>query len=405
MLFKISWRNIWRNKIRSSVVIVAIILGIWAGLFVNALTYGLNHQRTLNAISTRLSHIQIHNPEFLDDQKLTNTISTPTVLMDSLENIPEIKSYTGRLILNGMASSSAGGYGIRINSIHPGHEKEVTSVNEYLVKGTYFGNDRKKPVVIGQKLAGKLKVKTGSRIVLNFQNAQGDIAAGAFRITGIYKTVSSTYDELNLFVRHSDLTGLLGPGGKYHEFALLAKSEENLAPVKDRLKKAFPGLTVRTWDEISPELGYANEMMTQMLYIFILIILLALSFGIVNTMLMAVLERKKELGMLMAVGMNKIRVFSMIMLETIFLSLAGGPVGIILGYFSVEYFGNAGIDLSLLKEGLEKFGIGTTIYTSLEGDFYWVVGILVVATAIFSAIYPAVKALRLKPVEAIGEIG
>jgi ABC-type lipoprotein release transport system permease subunit len=163
-------------------------------------------------------------------------------------------------------------------------------------------------------------------------------------------------------------------------------------------------LQTETWQEIAPELGYADEMMKQILYIIIGIILLALSFGIINTMLMAVLERKRELGMLMSVGMNKTKVFTMIVVETLFISLVGGPLGVLLGFVTITYFGSAGIDLSVVGKGLEEFGISTMIYPKLESSFYLNVTIMVMIAALLASIYPAIKALQLKPAEAVRAI-
>ncbi|HIB90533.1 TPA: FtsX-like permease family protein [Candidatus Poribacteria bacterium] len=175
-------------------------------------------------------------------------------------------------------------------------------------------------------------------------------------------------------------------------------------PFKEELRGNYPDLTIRSWDEISPELGYANELMGTAILIFIGIIMLALAFGIINTMLMAVLERKRELGMLMSVGMNRLKVFTMIVVETIFLALMGGPLGLAFGYFTIQYFGTNGIDLSIVGEGMESFGVGMIVYTSMEAAKYAEVGIMVIITAILSSIYPAYKALKLNPAEAVRAI-
>lgn len=160
-------------------------------------------------------------------------------------------------------------------------------------------------------------------------------------------------------------------------------------------------MSVKTWDELSPELGYANELMSIALSIFILIIILAMSFGIINTMLMAVLERKRELGMLLSVGMNKRKVFSMILNETLFISLIGGPVGLLGAWLTISHFGKKGIDLSSLGKGLDSLGIGSTIYTRLDNHLYFVIALIIILTAILASIYPSIRALRMNPVEAV----
>lgn len=394
----------WRNALRSGVVITSIALGIWAGLFVISISSGLNEQRTQDALQTSISHVQIHNPKFIEDNNVEFRIENIDKVETGLKNDPEVKEYSSRVILNGMISSSTGGYGTRIVGIDPDQEKLVTNLHEKLVEGEYLEGIKRNPVVLGKKLAEKLNVGLRKKIVITFQKDNGDIVAGAFRVAGIYKTSNSKSDEMNIFIKSSDANRLLEESAGFHEIAVLLNNLSEVDTTASVIQSKFPELSVRTWKEVAPELGYADEMMQQMLYIIIGIILLALSFGIINTMLMAVLERKRELGMLMSVGMNKTKVFFMIVVETVFISLVGGPVGVILGFLTVSHFGSAGIDLSIVGKGLEEFGISTMIYPSLTPDFYVNVTIMVVVAAILSSIYPAIKALQLKPAEAVRAI-
>ena len=160
-------------------------------------------------------------------------------------------------------------------------------------------------------------------------------------------------------------------------------------------------LTVQTWEEISPVLKMMNEMTVQYSMIFVIIILLALSFGIINTMLMAIMERVREIGMLMAIGMNKVKIFLMIMLETVFLSVTGGILGLIISWVVVEITASTGIDLSGIADGLNSMGYSSFLYPELEFVYYAFIGLLVVVTAIFASIMPARKALKFNPVEAV----
>ena len=155
------------------------------------------------------------------------------------------------------------------------------------------------------------------------------------------------------------------------------------------------------WKELSPEMSYLTEIMDLYMYIFIIIILLALLFGIINTMLMVVMERTKELGMLMAIGMNKIRIFSMIVLESILLSLTGGVIGILIGAFASWYFGIHPIDLSMWAEGYQQLGYDAFVYTTIQPGLLVNVAIMVIFTGVIAAIYPAFKALKNNPADAL----
>jgi len=404
MLIKIAWRNVWRNGLRSGVVIASIATGIWAGLFVISVSSGLNEQRTKDALDSYLSHVQIHTPKFVEDNNVEYRIENLDEVINALDNNSNVKAYAERVVLSGMVSSSAGGFGTRITGIDLEHEKNVSTMHEKVVDGAYFEGIKRNPIFIGKKLADKLKVELRKKVVLTFQKDNGDLVTGAFRVVGIYKTANSKADEMNIFVQASDINRLLDGSAGFHEVAVITKDLTMVDTTAGSLRAALPNLSVRSWKQVSPDLGYADEMMMQMLYIIIMIILLALSFGIVNTMLMAVLERKRELGMLMSVGMNKTKVFFMIVVETVFISLVGGPIGVLLGFLTVSYFGSAGIDLSVVGKGLEEFGISTMIYPNLQPKFYIDVTIMVIVAAIISSIYPARKALQLKPAEAVRAI-
>ncbi len=401
MLLKIAWRNIWRNKLRSIVVLMSIVLGIWSGLFIMAMTLGLNEQRMSGAVNTYLSHIQIHDVDYPVDQKLNQTIKDPDKILKAISDESMVKSFCKRQIANGMAASAKGTYGVQILGIDPKGEEKVTTIFSHLVQGTYFEKFKRNPVVLGQKLAEKLGLKVKSKIILTFQNTDGDLVSFAGRVEGIFKTNSSVFDKTTIFVKHKDLAAYTGLGIKIHEIAILTNSMESVEQVKNDLQKIGKNYKVESWDVISPELGYAQEMMSTMIYIFMGIILLALSFGIVNTMLMAVLERKKELGMLMSVGMNKLKIFTMIVLETLFLAMIATPLGMLLAKVSIDYFEKYGIDLSAVSQGLESFGIGSKIYTYLPNDMYFKITLFTLIVTLIASIFPARRALKLNPVEAL----
>ena len=382
-------------------MIASIAIGIWAGVFVLGLSTGLNNQRQQSAINNTLSHIQIHNPEFIKDYNVQYRIPDGEAVHDELANNPNVKVFTERVILTGMISSANGVYAARISGVNPETEVQVTTLHEKLLEGEYITGIKRNPVVISQRMAKKLNVKLRSKVVLTFQKDDGEIVAGAFRVAGIYKTISSRDDELNIYTQASDLHRLLDQENGYHEIAILLNDFEAIQPQTEALQSEYPDLLIRPWDVVSPELGYANQMMSQLLYLFIAIILFALSFGIINTMLMAVLERNRELAMLMSIGMNKTHTFAMIVYETVFISMIGGPLGVLLGYFTINYYGNVGIDLSVVSEGLENFGVGSMVYTELEAVFYINVTIMVLVSALLSSIYPAWKALQVNPAEGV----
>lgn len=403
-IFKIAWRNVWRNRLRSMVVIGAIVLGIWAGVFVSGFSFGMNVQRTESAIKNYLSHIQIHNKNWKEEQKLQYWLQDPEKIKRYLAGANEVQSFSERILINGMIASAHYTAGIQITGIDPESEDQLTGLKSKVDSGEYISAQGHSPILIGNSLAEKMNVKPGSKVVVTFTDEDGSILSSAFKVKGFYHAISSQQEKMQVFVRNSDLRKLLGHQDATHEFALLLKNPEQVSAFKDQLRRDFPNLDIRSWRDLSPELAFSDELMTTMLYIIIGIIMMALSFGIINTMLMAVLERHKELGMLMGVGMSKTRLFFMILFETLLLAFCGGPLGILLGYITIAWTRKTGIDLSFFGEGLKSFGIDSVIYPDVVTSFYFGTAALVMVMALISSVWPARRALKMNPVEAIRTI-
>ncbi len=405
MIWSIAWRNIWRNKVRSLIVIIAVILGLVGGIFSLALMNGMMQQMVTASIETQLSNIQLHNPKYEDNDEIKYFISNADSVCDIIKQNPEVKAICRRTAAPAMASTATTGTGVTINGINPDEEEKVTDVWTKIIEGSYFKKEtRSAPIVVGKKLAHKLNAKIGNKIIITIQSLRDTITYGAFRVVGIFETQNSMFDESMIFVKNEDLCKLIGFDlANTTEIAVKLNDNFKTAIVAESLAKEFPKLMVQSWMQIRPEYELFNSWVRQLLYIFLLIILLALAFGIVNAMLMAVMERVRELGMLMAVGMNKRRVFKMIMLETIFLSITGGFIGIIISFILIQYFANAGIDLSIVSEGMSAIGYSSIAYPSVGNEYYLIIGIMVIVTAVLSSIYPARKALKLRPAEAIRE--
>ncbi|MCX2745466.1 FtsX-like permease family protein [Mangrovivirga sp. M17] len=405
MLFAIAWKNIWRNKVRSLVVIIAVMLGMWAGAFILAYIYGMIDQRLQDAIGSEVSHLQIHHPEYEKDNDPKYFITNSGEIIHDINNDPAVKDISGRVLAFGMVASPGKSFGGKFIGIDPASEDSVTQLSHNVTEGEYLSPEDKNKVIIGKKLAEKLKVKLRSKIVLTFQDIDGNIVAGAFRIIGIFQSYNSTLEESNLYVNQKDLSQLQNTNDNVHEIAILLKDADNVPLFQEKLTSKYPDLLTQGWKELAPELGFMIDSLDQYMIIFFVIILLALSFGIVNTMLMAVLERVREIGMLMAIGMNKWKLFGMISLETIFMVMIAAPLGLLFAFITIEYLGTNGLDMSgIYKEGYSAFGFKSVIYPQLETRYYFNIMILVAATAVLASIYPAITALRLDPVKAIRKI-
>ena len=403
MIWSIAWRNVWRNKLRSLVVILAITLGLFGTLFLAAFTNGMVEQKIDSAINNELSHIQIHNKEFMQEQTAKFYFTDAKKKTEAIRQLAEVKAACSRLKTTAMVSTAANGTGVNINGIQPEDEMQVTKIHEALTEGDYFEKEsRNSLMLISEKLASNLKAKPGSKIVVTIQDMNGELVYGLFRVAGIFKSGNGMFDELNVFVKSSDLADLIGFDNKNAtEIAVLLQNADQTNKITNILKAEFSDLNVMSWKEISPLLLALSSMMDQFSYILLVIILIAMAFGIINTMLMAILERVREIGMLMAVGMNRRRIFMMIMLETIFLSLTGGLLGMLISLVTIKLTGINGINFSSWAEGMEAMGYPSLVYPSLYSSFYITLTIMVIFTGILSSIYPARKALKFKPAEAV----
>jgi len=389
MIWSIAWRNVWRNKVRSIIMIVAIALGLFAGVFSMAFMQGAVDARIESATKSELAHIQIHAPHFLDNNESDLYIKNSTELTNKIESLDSVVAASKRLVAEPFITAAHGTGGGRIIGVQPEKEKNVTDIWEHVIEGNYLEQtSRMPPILIGNKLAKKLQLKIGSKINVQMVDLNGDLSSKGFRVCGIYKTANTSYDEVHLFVLYDDLRSQLAiEDDAAHEIAVVVKSGDEAALVKPSIQKIAGNNDVQTWKELSPEMSLLTDYMDQYMYIFILIILLGLCFGIINTMLMAV-------------GMNKRKIFAMIIFESVMLTFTGGIFGILIGSGITKFFETTPIDVSAFSDGLEKYGFATQIYTSLKPDTLVTVAILVVITGLLSAIYPARKALKLNPAEA-----
>jgi putative ABC transport system permease protein len=402
MIVSVSWRNVWRNRLRSSVILIAVAIGIFAGVFTWSFYLGMVEQRIDTVISTEVSNIQVHPLGYFEDPEIKNYITNADQLVSGLHKDPLIKGATSRIQLNAMALSAEQSTGVMVMGVDPDKEKAVTNIHEKIVEGSYFEGSSRNPIVIGKKLANRLKLKERSKVVLTLQQMDGTITRAQFRVAGIYNISNAMFERMNVFVRSDDLQSLIGmEPGAAHEIAIRTIDNDQAGLVLSQIQSQFTAFDVKGWREILPEVSIIEESMDVSMMVFMVVILFGLCLAIINTMLMAVLERVKEIGMLMAIGMNRKRVFGMVLMETVFLTFSGTVIGIVVASGVSLLFGQLGIDLSMGAEAYESMGFEPIIYPILHVKMIVQITIMVAIASMLSSIPPAIKALQLKPAEAI----
>ncbi|TWI79279.1 ABC-type lipoprotein release transport system permease subunit [Lacibacter cauensis] len=402
MVLRMAWRNIWRNKMRSLVIMFSIATGLLAGIAVLSLYDAMMNSRVRTVIDSEVAHIQLHHTNFKKDYDPKYVIANGDDVLQAIKKMPQVKAATARSITTGMLATATGSAGVTINGIIPEEEYKVSQLKQKLTAGKLFDENKKSQVMIGKKLAVKMKLKPGSKLVLTFTDTSGAIVSAAFRVAAIYESANAPLDERNVYVRMNELNELLLSNASFHEIAVLLSKDETLKTVQQNMQQLFPSVLVESWKDISPETDLMVDTVDQYSYIIMIIIMLALAFGIINTMLMAILERTREIGMMMALGTNRSKLFILVLCETLLLTLAGTPIGVLMGWLLTAYFHTKGLDLSGWgKEMMSNFGFGTMIYPEFPAERLPAVLLIVTATALVSCLFPAVKALKLQPVEAL----
>ncbi|HPT11925.1 MAG TPA: FtsX-like permease family protein [Bacteroidales bacterium] len=471
MIWSIAWKNVWRNRKRSLVVIIAVTLGIISGTALVGLMEGWTRQRLDGAIYNEVSHLQIHNYDFLKNEEPDLTVKNLDAVSASIDSLDDVVGWVKRTRIVAMANTPWANTGVILYGVDPEREKRITHIYKMIVPGggKYLDNESRGEILISDKTAEILKLKQyivtdsiinelrnhnvpdhiiiklktlmdkrfrspkdfrtalkatfskreldrygllitdmaldyriKSKIQITISDKEGNPVQGVFRVCGIYKTNNTGYDQASVFVNARELADLYGSREILtHEIAILLKDIGNVNTVQKKLIRNANGNAVRTWRELAPDAALMNDFMILYYFIYIGIIMLALAFGIINTMLMAILERTKELGMLMAIGMNRKRIFKMIMLETVFLTFVGAVAGMFLGWGIMSILGKTGIYFGSWGEGFEAIGFAARVYPIVTLRFFAFTTVMVIVTAVIASLWPARKALKLIPVEAL----
>jgi putative ABC transport system permease protein len=403
LTLKIAWRNIWRNKRRSYLVLGAIVTGLWGMVYMIALSEGMNQQMVQTAIESGIGDIQIHRAGFEDNMDITKNIRDPGYFIKRIEGLPFIKSYAERIKVLGLVSSAESSSGVLIWGIDPTKEPTVSAIKTYLKQGKFLDNEPG-GIYIGKSLADKLNVGLDDKIVLMGQGLSPDIGSAAYRVRGIYVSSSPEFDKFNVYINLADARDLLSMGNRVSEIVIIADRMDHVDPLavslRDRL--AVSDLEVLTWRQLSPIIVEMIDMFNSFNYIIYIIVILAMAFGIINTILMSVLERTREIGILMAIGTKPGRVFWEVMSEGFMLGLVGLTVGWTINLIFYAIVSHTGIDLSMWAGSLKYMGgIGAIIYPKITISNVIKSTIAVFVATQVSALYPAVKITRLSPVKAI----
>lgn len=401
---KIAWRNVWRNTRRSLLTLLALAFSTAMLLFMFAWQTGSYSSMIHAAVSSTTGELQVLSPEYHDNRDIRKTIDRPDDILDKLGQMEEVSAFTRRGEAFALADSGERSYGVLVLGVDPATEPTVSNIRTIVREGAYFsGPDNE--IILGRKLAENLKVQIGDEIVLLGQGFDGSVAANAFVLQGIAESGQPDLDRTLAQIPLAVFQETFFMGDRVHRIVVNGRNLEVLgqmaAELEGFLDGTHPGLAVFTWDELVPGLKQSIELDMISGYIFYFLLLVVVAFSIMNTFIMAVMERSREFGILNAIGTNRHHLVRILLMETSFLGLCGILLGVLGGLAFTAYFQANGIVIPDSQSLMAKFGLPERIHPQLSWQVLCLAPVLVLGVTLLSTLYPVIRLLRLHPVKAM----
>jgi ABC-type lipoprotein release transport system permease subunit len=415
-LLQLAWRNLWRNPRRTFIMMAAIAFGYAMLLFVACLMAGLRWQMIENGTCLVMSQIQVHAPGYYPNRSIQKTLggsqgSDVSAILAAITADPRVFAAAPRVYGYGLLSAAHRSAGVELMGIVPDQEQNITTLNSQIAKGSYLTARMPKGVVMGDKLASTIGIEVGSEIVLLTQAADGSMGNDVYTVVGMFHTGLDAVDRGLVLMSLASLQELLHLApARIHEVGIklndITAATTVAAALEVQLGKTLP-VRAMAWPELAPELASYVQFNRGITFVLFFIFFLLAVIGVMNTMLMAVFERTRELGMLMALGMRPVQVIVLILAEAAGLAVAsllvGGAVGVpLLWYLQVH-----GLDLGgATGEVVSLAGVvvGHLWYGRQDFPAYSQAALGLFATALVSALYPAWRAAHFRPTEAIRKV-
>jgi len=404
MHFQLAWRNIWRNPRRTAVILLAVIIGVWSMILLGALMRGIMIGMVDNGVSTLTGHIKIYATGYRNDPVIENSIKNPHAVFPGLkEQLPPGSRWASRVRVNAVANNARHASGVTLVGIEPSREIGLSFIGKAVTQGRYLDPTDANGIIIGEALLEKFETRIGHKLVLMSQDSQRDIASKAFRIIGTFTSEMASTEKQFVFVTQTAAQQMLKMGNALSEISIVLPSETDEKQVSANITAALSGMQFETltWQELLPILTIYLKLYDGFIFIWFVVIFIAMGFGIVNTTLMAVFERIREFGLLKAMGMKPGHIVRQILLESALMLIVGVICGNILAYLSIAGFAQNGIDLTALAAGAEFAGMSRVIIPVLRSQDVVLANLVVFVLGVLVCLYPAVKAARITAVEAL----
>jgi len=393
----LAWRNLWRNKRRTLITVASVFFGVLLSTLMSSMQEGSYSSMIDNIVKFYSGYIQIQNEEYWDNKTINYSMEPTDQLFEIANSVPEVTHVTSRLESFALASSETLTRGSLVIGVDPNKENEITELKKWVKEGAYFQPDDN-GVLVGSELARYLKIQVGDTLVMIGSGYHGVSAAGKYPIRGILKFPNPELNKQTVYMELSNCQDFFSAYNLVSSMIIMVEDQYDLKPALKKLKeKVESPYAVMSWDEMHPEMLQMVEgdragatVMKAILYILI-------GFGIFGTIMMMVAERTREMGVMVAIGMQKMKLASILFIETVFIGLIGVAVGFAGSIPLITYFYNNPVKLSgSAADTMVEMGVEPYMYFSwLPSVFYDQVITVFVMTSIV-AIYPLLMSLRLK---------
>jgi ABC-type lipoprotein release transport system permease subunit len=385
-------------------MVSAVAVGVWAMIFMTALLRGMVNEMVRGGIRALPGHVQVHHPDFLDDPGINNTIPEPGGQVAADFDAAGFRMWTSRLKVPAVVTSERDSRGVILFGIDPQVERDLTFVADDITEGRFLDAVDDNGIVIGRKLAENLETGVGKRIVIMSQDPANEIADRGFRVVGIFEANLESYESSMVFAGRKTIQDLLRVPGRVSEIVVLGDDYRNVEAEYARvIELTHNDLTVSRWFEIDSYLGTMLSVMDGFVLVWMVVVFVALSFGLVNTLVMAVFERVREIGLMMALGMRPSSILSQVIIESVLLLAIGLFLGNLLAG-ATDYWLRDGIDLSAVAEGLAMMGAAGVLRPELTADDVLLANTVVLVLGVLASLSPAWRASRYDPIEAITKV-
>lgn len=404
-LISIAWRNVLRNGKRTLITATAMAVSVAICIFLSVFTNQFYATFFDLLVTQKMGHIQIQNVDYTKTKALHDTIKEGDALIEQLQGLDGTSGVSAKLYGNVLVSGTEDSAGAQVIGVLPSAEESARGASQQIVQGEYLTDTPAKEVIAGITLYEDLELNLGDEIFVYTQAADGSMAYDLYNLVGVYKSGSTMFDR-GIQLHVSDLQNLLILPSQYHEILVTDKDSAHIETLQTDIKALLDSESVgaKTWWETSPQTKEMMAFQDVSEVLFLGIIFFIAGFGVLNTMLMAVFERTREIGVMMALGLQRIKVIQVIVIESILLAALASLIGMVMGAAINYYLSVQGVDLSGgTGEPLQMMGINfdPIMYVSMQLEAYWtpVIGLFLIAMV--SALWPAYRASKLNPVDAI----